>query len=69
MAFPKSTQVLLEKYWAAETTPEEEAQLRAIFENDNESVLAGYFKFLNSESARELQKPAAPLKQARKHLS
>ncbi len=66
MAFPKSTQVLLEKYWAAETTPEEEAQLRALFENDDESIVAGYFKFLNSESAIEMQKPIVAPKQARR---
>lgn len=62
MAYPKSTQELLEKYWAAETSPEEEAQLRDSFQNDDKSTYARYFQFLKSESAREMATTISPVK-------
>ena len=64
MASQKSTQELLEKYWAAETTPEEEAQLRTAFENSDDNVYAGYFQFLQAESAKEMRTQVAPVKHA-----
>jgi len=64
MAFPKSTQELLDKYWAAETTPEEEAQLRAALQDDNKSVYAGYVEFLNAEASRSMSTQVSPPKQA-----
>jgi len=65
MDFPKSTQELLEKYWAAETTPEEEAQLRAAFQKEDKSAYAAYFQFLHAESAQEMAAPVAPIRQTR----
>lgn len=65
MAFPKSTQELLDNYWAAETTPEEEVQLRAAFEKDDSSIQAAYFQFLNAESAKVMKTSVSPVKQAR----
>ena len=62
MASQKSTQELLKKYWAAETTPEEEAQLRTAFENSDKDVYAGYFQFLQAESSREMRSPVTPVK-------
>ncbi len=67
MAFPKSTQELLEKYWATETTPEEEAQLHAAFEKDDNSVQAAYFRFLNAESAKVMTTSVSSVRQA-KHI-
>jgi hypothetical protein len=66
MAFPKSTQDLLDKYWAAETSPEEEVQLRAAFEKDDSSIQAAYFQFLNAESAKVMKTSVSPVTQTRR---
>lgn len=65
MASPKSTQELLDKYWAAETTPEEETQLRAAFDQNDTSAFAVYFRHLRAESAKEMTTPLNPVRQSR----
>ena len=65
MASPKSTQELLDKYWAAETSPEEEAQLRAAFDHKDSSAFAVYFRHLQAESAKEMTSSLNPVRQSR----
>jgi len=65
MDFPKSTQELLEKYWAAETTPEEEATLRKLLKDSKDSVFGTYFNYLSEESLKEMPAPVTQLKGAR----
>lgn len=65
MASQKSTQELLDKYWAAETTPEEEAQLRAAFDQSDSSSFAVYFRLLQAEAAKEMTSPLNPVRQNR----
>jgi hypothetical protein len=64
MASPKSTQELLDKYWATETTPEEEAQLRAAFDQNDKSTFAVYFRYLQAEAAKEMSSPLNPVRQS-----
>jgi hypothetical protein len=66
MAYPKSTQELLEKYWAAETTPEEEQSLRASLQSDDKSVTAAYFRFLQEESALGMSAAVKPVRSTRR---
>lgn len=61
MDSPKSTQELLDKYWAAETTPEEETRLGASFSADDQGVTAAYFRFLAQE--RAITAPASRIQQ------
>jgi hypothetical protein len=66
MGFPKSTQELLEKYWAAETTTEEETQLRAALQNQEDNAYAAYFQFLKEEAAKEITTPVRAVKETRR---
>lgn len=68
MDFQKSTRELLEKYWAAETTPEEEAQLRAVM-RDDQTTTGAYFRFLDQEAEVTMVKPVAPLMKEAKVFS
>lgn len=55
MALQKSIQELLDKYWAAETSPEEEQQLREALKDSGNSAYAAYFNFLNTEASKTMQ--------------
>jgi hypothetical protein len=66
MDFPKSTQELLEKYWAAETTPEEEVALREMLAKEKgKHVYGTYFHFLTEEAGTEMQTEVHPLTQTK----
>ena len=67
MAFQKSTQELLDKYWAAETSPEEEQQLREALKDGGDSAYAAYFRFLASESDQTMKALVAPVRRG-KHI-
>jgi hypothetical protein len=66
MGSQKSTRELLEKYWAAETTTEEETQLRAAFAQDDNSAESVYFRFLNAEASRQMSAPVPALHKTRR---
>jgi hypothetical protein len=65
MDLPKSTRELLDKYWEAETSSEEERILRDQLSQDDEGVLGTYFRFLKEESARTMQKQVRPVAKTR----
>jgi hypothetical protein len=66
MDFPKSTQELLEKYWAAETTPEEEIALRKLLQDrKGDNVYGTYFHLLTQESEVKMQAPLKPVNRSK----
>ena len=65
MASQKSTQDLLEKYWAAETTTEEERQLHAAFAQEEKGVYAAYFQMLQDDAVKTMSAPVSSVRQAK----
>lgn len=56
MDYPKRIRELLEKYWEADTTLEEERELKSYFllHADQGDATAGYFLFLQSEKETDI---------------
>ena len=71
MDYPPRIQQLLDKYWSAESTIEEERELKNYFvvHSENTDANMAYFKFLEEEGAIEFEGMLEPPRASVKTIS